>query len=72
MDTMVLEPEIVKRAERKVREFEARYHTTLAQLEREGLPDDADYAIHEDYVEWRCWSRTLEQAQDTWNTLSHE
>jgi len=42
-----------ERAERKLQELEVRYHTTLAQLEAEGLPDDADYAMHEDYVEWR-------------------
>jgi hypothetical protein len=71
MDTRVLAPEIVGRAECKVREFEARYHTTLAQLEREGLPDDADYTIHEDYVEWRYWSRTLEQSQKAPKVLSH-
>lgn len=60
----------LERAEHKVREFEAKYHTTLAQLEAAGLPDDADYAMHEDYVEWHYWSRILEQARATLNTLS--
>jgi hypothetical protein len=60
----------LERSEHKVGEFEARYHTTLAQLETEGLPDDADYAMHEDYVEWRYWSRTLKQTQKALNTLS--
>ena len=44
-------------------EFEVRYHTAIAQLEAEGLPDDADYAMHEDYIEWHYWSRVLEQTQ---------
>ena len=44
-----------ERAESKVCELEARYHTTLAQLEAEGLPEDADYRMHEDYIEWHYW-----------------
>jgi hypothetical protein len=60
----------LERSEHKVREFEARYHTTVAQLEAEGLPDDADYAMHEDYIEWHYWSRVLEQTQKALNTLS--
>jgi hypothetical protein len=60
----------MERAERKVHEFEARYHTTFARLAEEGLPDDADFAMHEDYVEWHYWSRMLEQTQKALNTLS--
>ncbi len=53
-------------AQSKVQAFEAKYHTTLDQLEADGLLDDAGYAMHEDYVEWHYWSRVLEQA---WKTL---
>ena len=60
----------LERSEHKVRELEARYHTTLAQLEAEGLPDDADYAMHEDYIEWHYWSRVREQTQQALATLS--
>lgn len=56
-------------AQSRVQAFEARYHTTLDQLEADGLPDDADYAMHEDYVEWRYWSRALEQTRKTLDTL---
>ncbi len=48
----------LERSEHKVREFEARYHTHLAQPKRTA-PDDADYAMHEDYIEWHYWSRVL-------------
>ncbi len=58
------------RAQSKVQEFEARYHTTLDQLEVEGLPDDADYAMHEDYIEWHYWSRVLERTRKTLDTLA--
>lgn len=57
-------------ARSKVQEFEARYHTTLHQLESEGLPEDADYAMHEDYVEWHYWSRVLEQTGKTLDALA--
>ena len=59
-----------ERAESKVRELEARYHTTLTQIEAVGIPDDADYGMHEDYIEWHYWSRTLEQSQKALSTLS--
>ena len=58
-----------ERAESKVCEPEARYHTTLAQLEAEGLPEDADYRMHEDYIEWHYWMG-LEQSQKALSTLS--
>jgi len=57
------------RAQSKIQEFEARYHTTLHQLEAEGLPNDADYAMHEDYIEWHYWSRVLERTRKTLDTL---
>ena len=57
-------------ARSKVQEFEAKYHTTLHQLEAEGLPDDADYAMHEDYVEWHYWSRVLERTRKTLDALA--
>ena len=69
MDTMLLESEVAERAEYKVREFEARYHTTLAQLEVESLPGNADYAMHEEYIEWHYWARRLAQSQKAPNTL---
>jgi hypothetical protein len=58
------------RAQNKVQAFEAKYHTTLGRLEADGLPDDADYAMHEDYIEWHYWSRVLEQTQKTFDALT--
>ncbi len=58
------------RAQTEVQAFEARYNTALKQLEVDGLPDDAGYAIHEDYVEWHYWSRTLEQTRKTLDMLA--
>jgi hypothetical protein len=53
-----------------MQEFEARYHTTLDQLEADGLPDEADYTMHEDYIEWYYWSRVVEQTLQTLDALS--
>jgi len=49
-------------AERKIRAFERMYGTTLAQLRRNGLPDDASMEMHEDFIEWSGWQRTREEA----------
>jgi hypothetical protein len=60
----------LSQAQSKVQAFEAMYRTTLGQLETDGLPEDADYAMHEDYIEWRYWSRVLEQTRKTLDALA--
>lgn len=57
------------RAQSRVQAFEARYHATISQLEADGLPDDADYTMHEDYIEWHYWSQVLEQTRKALDTL---
>jgi hypothetical protein len=42
-------------AESKSRSFAERYQTTLEQLDATGLPDDASYEMHEDYIMWHHW-----------------
>ncbi len=37
-------------AESKVKHFEEKFQITLAELDAEGLPDDADWKMHEDYI----------------------
>jgi hypothetical protein len=49
-------------AERKIKAFEQKHGTTLAQLLQNGLPDDASLEMHEDYVEWSGWQRTHEES----------
>ncbi len=56
-------------AQENVRKFEAKYGTTLDVLEREGLPEDADYEMHEDYIEWHYWARVREKTQNTLDVL---
>ncbi len=52
-------------AERKIAAFERKYKVTLASLTRDGLPDDASMAMHEDFVEWSGWQCTYEEASQT-------
>jgi len=57
-------------AQENVRGFEAKYGTILDILESEGLPEDADYEMHEDYIEWHYWARVREKTQDTLDVLT--
>ena len=49
-------------AERKISAFEQKHGTTLAQLQQDGLPEDASVEMHEDLVEWSGWQRTQEES----------
>jgi hypothetical protein len=48
-------------AESKVRHFEEKYKVTLAQWDADGLPDDADYEMHEDYIMWHHWAAVADK-----------
>jgi len=50
-------------AERKIKTFELKYGTDFVELEHKGLPEDADIEMHEDFVEWSGWQRTLEETR---------
>jgi hypothetical protein len=58
-------------ATQKIRQFEELYHTTLSHLEEEGLPDDASYALHEDYILWRHWVSVAEEVAQKILALEH-
>ena len=49
-------------AENKVRQFEERYGTPLTHLDHVGLPDDAGYEMHEDYIVWQHWATVARKA----------
>lgn len=51
-------------AQSKLRHFEEKYETTLNRIEVDGLPDDADYEMHEDYLMWRHWSGVADRAKE--------
>ena len=43
-------------AQAKVRDFEKKHRTTLEELDSNGLPDDAGFEMHEDYIMWHHWN----------------
>jgi len=57
-------------AQAKVRQFEERYRISLSELDAQGLPDDADYQMHEDYIMWHHWADTVEKLQKQIAALS--
>ena len=50
-------------AQAKIKQYEAKYHTSLSKFEAEGLPDDASYEMHEDYIIWNHWTDTEKKLQ---------
>lgn len=50
-------------AKSRVRHFEETYHISLDELEAQGLPDDASYEMHEDYVMWHHWAEVIEETE---------
>ena len=50
-------------AESKVRQLEEKYGATLNRIEKEGLPDNADVHMHEDYIMWRHWFGVAEKTR---------
>jgi len=57
-------------AESKVRYFEEKYGDTLHVWDTQGLPEDADYEVHEDYVLWHHWLDTSQKVQEEIASLS--
>ncbi|HEX9970711.1 MAG TPA: hypothetical protein VGD14_01445 [bacterium] len=51
-------------AQAKIQQFEAKYQISLSQLDNNGLPEDANYEMHEDYIMWHHWNDTIEKAND--------
>jgi len=48
-------------AESKVQGFEQKYNSTLVHLAAEGIPDDADLEMHEDYMMWHHWDKVAQK-----------
>jgi len=50
-------------AQSKVRRFEEKYNISLMQLDTDGLPDDAGYEMHEDYIMWHHWAAVADKVR---------
>lgn len=53
----------------KIRFYEEKYDTTLSELEKSGLPDDADYEMHEEYIMWNHWNNVADQVEKQMEAL---
>ena len=51
-------------AESKLRYFEEKYNISLSQLDAKGLPDDAGYEMHEDYIMWHHWAAVADKIRN--------
>ena len=49
-------------AQSKIEQFQAKYEQSLEDIERDGLPDDAGYEMHEDYIFWHHWTEEATKA----------
>jgi hypothetical protein len=56
-------------AESKVQYYEEKYGTSLTRLEEEGLPDDAGYEMHEDYILWHHWAEVAQKVKQEMSSL---
>ena len=45
----------LKEAQQQIASFELKFGMSFAGIQQEGLPEDADWQAHEDYVEWSSW-----------------
>jgi len=48
-------------AQGKIRQFEEKYDISLDKLDKNGLPDNADYQMHEDYIMWHHWADSIDK-----------
>ncbi|MDI6791692.1 MAG: hypothetical protein QME81_02325 [bacterium] len=53
----------LREAEDRIKRFEMRYQTTIIRLKADGLPDDADHTMHEDFIEWEYWDDVLDRSK---------
>jgi len=54
----------------KIEQFEKKYQISLDKLDSEGLPDDADYHRHEDFILWHHWADTGKKLKEQINSLN--
>ncbi len=58
------------RAQGIIQKFETKYNTTISEFASIGLPDDAGYEMHEDYIMWHHWAGVADRAQQTLEILN--
>jgi hypothetical protein len=57
------------RAEQAIAEFEKQFGMSFANLEKTGLPANANFETHDAYIEWQSWEIRRTDLQKRLNTL---
>ncbi len=56
-------------AEQAIVEFERRFGMSFANLEKKGLPVNANFETHDAYIEWQSWEIRRTDLQNRLTTL---
>lgn len=56
-------------AREQLKRFEEQYGTTLEALRTQGLPETADYAMHEDFIEWEYYQDVQQETEMAVNSI---
>jgi hypothetical protein len=59
----------LNRAEQAIAEFEKRFGMSIANLEKTGLPANANFETHDAYIEWQSWELRRTDLQKRLTTL---
>jgi len=55
----------LNQATARVKDFEEKHNITLPKLKQQGLPANAGYELHEDFIEWEYWVDARETLRST-------
>jgi hypothetical protein len=50
-------------AREHIKRLGEKYQTTVDVLKCQGLPEDASYAMHEDFIDWEYWDDVLRETE---------
>lgn len=50
-------------ASEQVKRLQEKYRTALDTLKSQGLPEDAGYEMHEDFIEWEYWDDVMHETE---------
>lgn len=56
-------------AQENIKIFEQKYHAKLAAFKNNGLPENAGYEMHEDFIEWEYWDDVVNENKNTVDRL---
>ena len=46
-----------------IQHLEKKYNSSLHQIKKKGIPEDAGFQMHEDFIEWEYWDDVLTKTE---------